>query len=183
MSGKTAGVLVTAAVTALCVNHFWYEIGDVFWPERKTIVATIELDVPLLCLSQQTQAVDIRWSGFGSLVGGVVVSDETLPNGKTTEFLTDPTMTDESSAYYQDTISFKPDTSFGLQIDADLTEGLRATAQLVTRGAPAAYSNWLKLWTCLCNISMRDWPHVAIRCCPRKIKSRQTFCLKKKLWI
>ncbi|MCG8610830.1 MAG: hypothetical protein MI864_09880 [Pseudomonadales bacterium] len=63
-----------------------------------------------------------------------MVSDETLPNGKTTEFLTDPTMTDESSAYYQDTISFKPDTSFGLQIDADLTEGLRATAQLVTRG-------------------------------------------------
>tara|TARA_Y100001956_G_scaffold38593_2_gene37883 strand:- start:1314 stop:1688 length:375 start_codon:yes stop_codon:yes gene_type:complete len=44
MSGKTAGVLVTAAVTALCVNHFWYEIGDVFWPERKTIVATIKLD-------------------------------------------------------------------------------------------------------------------------------------------
>lgn len=60
---------------------------------------------------------EIRFNGFASIYAGMTLDD------------------DESLYDYDDDISFKPESLFGLQATADLTEGLTATAQLLARGS------------------------------------------------
>ncbi|MBV1870656.1 MAG: hypothetical protein KUG76_07075 [Gammaproteobacteria bacterium] len=77
---------------------------------------------------------EISWSGFGSIVGGKTVSEETLPSGSSSTFQVDPSLTGRQNATYTDVLSFNPDTSFGLQANIDLGNGLTATSQLTSRG-------------------------------------------------
>lgn len=66
---------------------------------------------------------DVRWNGFLSVGGGVVLdeSDDFEASGAT-------------FAGYDSDISFKPDTLIALQASVDLSEGLSMTAQLVGNG-------------------------------------------------
>ena len=75
---------------------------------------------------------DVDISGFASVVGGKVISGEGVP-----EFGLEPTFLANYPivGFYEEDWSFKPDSKYGLQISADLTEGLTATAQVVGRGA------------------------------------------------
>lgn len=82
------------------------------------------------CLTSLSHA-EVNISGFGSVVGGKVLSGSGVPGFVGPSFLaTYPTV-----AVYEEEWSFKPDSKFGLQFTSDLTEGLSATAQLVGRGA------------------------------------------------
>lgn len=82
------------------------------------------------CFSSLAQA-EVDVSGFASVAGGKVLSGSGVPGFVGPTFLaTYPTV-----AVYEEEWSFKPDSKFGLQFSADLTEGLSATAQLVGRGA------------------------------------------------
>ncbi len=82
------------------------------------------------CVSGLVKA-EVDVSGFASVVGGKVLSGSGVPGFVGPTFLaTYPTV-----GVYEEEWSFKPDSKFGLQFTADLTEGLSATAQLVGRGA------------------------------------------------
>jgi len=67
-------------------------------------------------LSFSAQA-DLSINGFATLAGGMTLSDEDELYG------------------YDDTFSFKSNSLMGLQVDADLGEGLTATAQITAKGA------------------------------------------------
>jgi hypothetical protein len=82
------------------------------------------------CVSGLVKA-EVDVSGFASVAGGKVLSGSGIPGFVGPTFLaTYPTV-----GVYEEEWSFKPDSKFGLQFSADLTEGLSATAQLVGRGA------------------------------------------------
>lgn len=67
-------------------------------------------------LGSNTVSADINLSGFGQIVGGTVSGDA-----------------DELYGYDSD-LSFTPESLFGLQINASVSDRLTATAQLVGRG-------------------------------------------------
>lgn len=75
---------------------------------------------------------EINISGFASVVGGKVLSGDGVP-----EFGLGPTFLANYPivGVYEEDWTFKPDSKYGLQFSADLSEGLTATAQLVGRGA------------------------------------------------
>lgn len=66
---------------------------------------------------------EIRWNGFLSVGGGVVLDEDATFNALNSTF-----------AGYDGDVSFKPDTLIALQAGVDLTEGLSVTAQLVGKG-------------------------------------------------
>ncbi|MCV2886311.1 porin [Aestuariibacter sp. AA17] len=68
-------------------------------------------------LSAPSALAEIRFNGFGSFYLGITTDD------------------DETLYGYDDDISSKPNSLFGLQATADLMDGLTATAQIVARGA------------------------------------------------
>ncbi|MFC3092870.1 porin [Alteromonas sediminis] len=75
---------------------------------------------------------EVRFSGFASINAGKVLSGSGVPQfGLEPTFLADYPIV---SAYDED-ISFSPESLFGLQVYADIGEGLSATAQIVARGA------------------------------------------------
>lgn len=75
---------------------------------------------------------DVNISGFASINGGKVLSGTGVPHyGVEPTFLADYPIV---SAYTKD-FSFKPESLIGLQVSADLSEGLSVTGQLVARGA------------------------------------------------
>lgn len=79
-----------------------------------------------------TAIAEINFTGFASINAGKVLSGSGLPQANLPPtFLADYPYV---SAYDED-ISFEPETLFGLQLSADLMEGLSATAQVVSRGA------------------------------------------------
>lgn len=80
---------------------------------------------------QSHSEVDI--SGFTSINAGKVLSGTGVPQFGINEptFLADYPIV----SVYNEDISFKPESLFGLQVKADLGEGLSATAQIVSRGA------------------------------------------------
>jgi hypothetical protein len=61
---------------------------------------------------------EVRINGFASIVAGKDTSSKNFRNSP-----------------YNDEISFKPETKFALQVTADLSEGLSATAQIMARGS------------------------------------------------
>jgi hypothetical protein len=91
----------------------------------------IALGLGSLLLSGAVLA-EVNVSGFASVVGGRV-----LEGSGVEEFDLGPTFLADYPLVgaYEEEISFKPDTLFGLQFSADLLEGLSATAQIVARGA------------------------------------------------
>jgi len=87
-----------------------------------------------------TQAAELRFNGFASVAAGKTLSEGSgLERSSTTGAVigvSDNTFTADSptSGAYDDDISFKPDTIFGLQISADLGEGLTVTGQITGAG-------------------------------------------------
>ena len=85
--------------------------------------------VALGVISASTLAAETRINGFASFVAGSVIEE------------------DEKLFGYDDTISFKPESLFALQIASDLGDGLSATAQIMSRGSNdyAAEFEWAYL--------------------------------------
>ena len=83
-----------------------------------------------LTLGITAQAADVRINGFMSVVGGMTLSEGKSPSGdKSTYTANGPT-----NGVYDDDISFKPDTIFGLQVSTNLGDGLSATGQITGAG-------------------------------------------------
>lgn len=86
-------------------------------------------------------AAETTINGFASVVGGITTKSTDLPNGEETTYVADRgfVRNDDGSlnenAVYSDTLSFRPDTNYGLQFKSDLTRGLTVTAQIAGRGA------------------------------------------------
>lgn len=90
------------------------------------------------------QAADLRVNGFASVVGG-----KTISNGKTTasafaapgifdvdaRYEVSPVFSADDNAFYDDDLSFKPETNIGLQLSSNLGDGLSIVAQLTAQGA------------------------------------------------
>lgn len=85
--------------------------------------------VAAMC-SASTQAADIRLNGFASLVAGMTLNQGELSNGDPATFTAD----DPSNGIYDDDFTFRPDSIFGLQISADLGDGLSVTGQITGAG-------------------------------------------------
>ncbi len=88
-------------------------------------------------IATSAQAADVRFNGFASVVAGMTTSEGTTLrstggplNPQDASFVAD----NPSGGVYDDDISFKPDTIFGLQISADLGEGLSVTGQFTGAG-------------------------------------------------
>ncbi len=103
----------------------------------KKTLSLIALSATTAAIPLATQAADIRFNGFASVVAGQTLSEGTLlratggplsPEDAT--FVADL----PSDGIYDDDISFKPDTIFGLQISADLGSGLSVTGQITGAG-------------------------------------------------
>jgi len=86
-------------------------------------------------------AAETTINGFASIVGGTTISDTRLPGGEKTEYIADRGYSRTAdggineNAIYPDTISYQPDSNYGVQFKSDLTQGLSVTAQLAGRGS------------------------------------------------
>lgn len=95
---------------------------------KKTILASVVLASTMLSV----QAADLNITGYASITGGQVLSGKGVPQYDIPPmFLADYPIV---SGYTEDW-SFKPESLFGLQFQAELGEGLSATMQMVSRGA------------------------------------------------
>ncbi len=75
---------------------------------------------------------EVNVSGFASINAGKVLSGSGVPQyGLEPQFLADYPLV----SVYTEEISFEPESLFGLQVSADIGDGLSATAQIVGRGA------------------------------------------------
>jgi hypothetical protein len=86
-----------------------------------------------LCFAAFPSFSDVNISGFTSINAGKVLSGTGVPHYGIDEptFLADYPIV----SVYNEDITFKPESLFGLQVTADVGEGLSATAQIVARGA------------------------------------------------
>lgn len=76
-----------------------------------------------------SHAADVTINGFASIVGGMTTSEGETPSGKNTFEADAPT-----EGIYDDDISFKPDSNYGIQITGDLMNNLRVIGQLTGAG-------------------------------------------------
>lgn len=88
-----------------------------------------------IAVASGAQAAEVRINGFASVVGGTTLSQGTATNqitGATSKatYAADGV----TEGVYDDEISFKPDSNFGLQISADLGSGLSVTGQITGNG-------------------------------------------------
>lgn len=96
---------------------------------RKTMLRSIG---GMMLLVPITGLAEITMSGFATIAGGRVLSGSGVEEfGLPATFLANYPQV----AVYEEEWSFKPDSRFGLQISADLLEGLSVTGQIVARGA------------------------------------------------
>ncbi len=97
----------------------------------KTTLLTPCLLAASIFAATGAQAADIRFNGFASVVGGMTTSegDDNLA-GRPSGFTADA----PTQAIYDDDFSFKPDTNFGLQVSANLGDGLSVTGQFTGAG-------------------------------------------------
>lgn len=72
----------------------------------------------------------IDLNGFASVTGGMTISEGETASGPATYFVDG-----SHGGTYDDEVSFRPDSLYGLQIIADLGSGLSATGQIVGAGA------------------------------------------------
>lgn len=101
----------------------------------KQILLAGALSATTLTLPLATQAADIRFNGFASVIAGKTLSEGTTRD-RFTGIETDNTYTADNptGGIYDDDISFKPDSVFGLQITADLGNNLTVVGQLTGHG-------------------------------------------------
>ena len=90
---------------------------------------TAVFSISLMLLSTAGRA-EIQFSGYGSLVGGMVLSGEEDPGGEI-EFPVDF----YDYAFYTEDVKFKPETMFAIQARMNVQDNLVFTAQLVAKGA------------------------------------------------
>ncbi|MDO6718879.1 porin [Psychrosphaera sp. 1_MG-2023] len=69
-----------------------------------------------LAISSLSSQAEVRINGFASIVAGTSMDE------------------DKSLYGYDDTLSFKPESLFALQVSSDLGDGLSATSQIIARG-------------------------------------------------
>lgn len=94
-------------------------------------IRTLACSVALASVSTNVSA-DVSFSGFVSVNAGKVLSGSGVPQYDVPPtFLADYPIV----SAYGDDWEFAPESLFGLQVKADLAEGLTATAQIVSRGA------------------------------------------------
>lgn len=85
-----------------------------------------------LCLLSLSGQADVRLSGFASVNAGKVLSGSGVEHyGVPVTFLADYPIV----SAYEDEWTLDPESLFGVQITADLSDGLTAIAQIVGRGA------------------------------------------------
>lgn len=95
-------------------------------------LSKVKYGLILLTAMSSSTFADVDFSGFASINAGKVLSGTGVPHyGVEPSFLADYPIV---SAYYEEW-SFKPESLFGLQASADLSDGLSVTAQIVARGA------------------------------------------------
>ncbi len=85
------------------------------------------------CMLAAPSFAEVNLSGFASINGGKVLSGSGVPQFGIEDpiFLADYPIV----STYDEEFSLEPESLFGLQITADLADGLSATAQIVARGA------------------------------------------------
>ncbi|MDP5143867.1 porin [Rheinheimera baltica] len=96
---------------------------------KKSLLSGISSIVLLL---PYTAMAEINISGFATIAGGRVLSGSGVE-----EFGLPPTFLANypQVGVYEEEWSFKPDSRMGLQLSADLMDGLKVTGQIVARGA------------------------------------------------
>lgn len=99
--------------------------------------------VMLTTLGMNVFSAETTIKGFASIVGGTVLNGVELPSGKDSTYLADAgnAVTDDGlenvDASYTDSMSYRPDSNYGLQVKSDLSRGLSVTAQITGRGSEA----------------------------------------------
>jgi hypothetical protein len=95
-----------------------------------------------LMVTGMVQAADVNINGFVSIGAGKTVNEgykrqpskinPNIPQGTETKntFVADPV----SNGIYDSTLSFRPDTNYGLQISSNLGDGLAVTGQVTATG-------------------------------------------------
>ncbi len=78
------------------------------------------------CLSLSANAVDIRWSGFGTIGAGQTLDDDQFFEANALE---------NEDGLLEDELTFEPLSVFAVQSNINLTNGLSATLQLKSVGA------------------------------------------------
>ena len=95
-------------------------------------ISLIKLITATSCLLSMQSHADINFSGFASINAGKVLSGTGVEHYDVPPtFLADYPIV----SAYNDEWSIAPESLFGLQVTADLSDGLTAIAQLVGRGA------------------------------------------------
>ena len=95
----------------------------------------------LICIGAVSNgfAAEMKVSGFASLIFGQTIKDADLKsagtaNGQVSRYLTDPSNVGNTSSYYDQDLSFNPDSNFGLQLDTKLNEHVSFTVQATSKG-------------------------------------------------
>lgn len=96
---------------------------------KKTINAAGWAAISCLTIALPSQAADVKINGFASIVGGMTLNQGKVPTGKATYFVDG-----SNGGTYDEDLSFKPDSLYGLQFRSDLGQGLSVTGQLVGQG-------------------------------------------------
>jgi predicted porin len=111
--------------------------------KTRTLTKTL-LAVGIASAVFTTQAAELRVNGFASVVGGKTISDDKVASNpyaapgvfdEKSRYEVTPVFSGDDSAFYDDDVSFKPETNIGLQLSADLGDGLSVVAQLTAQGA------------------------------------------------
>lgn len=106
----------------------------------KTARFTPYLLATSIAIATGAQAAEVRINGFASVVGGKTFNQGAArdhlairPSGGTESkatFVADSV----TEGIYDDEVSFKPDSNFGVQVSADLGQGLSVTGQITGNG-------------------------------------------------
>ncbi len=123
-------------------------------------------------IGMSAQAAELKFNGFASVVAGQTLNQgtvltrgglsETPPNAAVTSTADATYLADlPAGGEYDDEISFKPDTIFGLQISADLGHGLSMTGQITGSGGEDFDAN--VAWAYLSYEMSDSWTMVAGR--------------------
>ncbi|BFM15253.1 hypothetical protein R50073_14360 [Maricurvus nonylphenolicus] len=111
--------------------------------KTRTLTKTL-LAVGIASAVFTVQAAELRVNGFASVVGGKAINDEKAASNaiaapgvfdETTRYEVAPVFSGDPNAFYDEDFSFKPETNIGLQLSADLGDGLSVVAQLTAQGA------------------------------------------------
>lgn len=100
--------------------------------KRSLLFKSIAATSFLAAIGVQAEPVsdNITINGFASIVAGMTVSEGTLANGSKATYEADAA----NGGNYGDSLNFSPDSMYGLQIGANLGDGLKLTGQVTGAG-------------------------------------------------